>query len=155
MKRRIVLGVAIALVTVTFSVFAQQRNQAENRQRLDEQKNRYENQGGRPGQGGRGGQGGGGGGLFRLLDIDRDGNLSAKEIDGAVAVLMKLDANKDGILDAKELAVRGGGGKGKGNEGTQDGRGSQQRDEGPPRRGPGQKNDGQTNRPAGNRGESK
>ncbi|MBT4725030.1 MAG: hypothetical protein HOB29_08670 [Planctomycetaceae bacterium] len=155
MKRRIVFAVAIALVTVTFSVFAQQRNQAENRQRLDEQKNRYENQGGRPGQGGRGGQGGGGGGLFRLLDIDRDGNLSAKEIDGAVAVLMKLDANKDGILDAKELAVRGGGGKGKGNEGTQDGRGSRQRDEGPPRRGPGQKNDGQTNRPAGNRGESK
>ena len=155
MKRRIVFAVAIALVTVTFSVFAQQRNQAENRQRLDEQKNRYENQGGRPGQGGRGGQGGGGGGLFRLLDIDRDGNLSAKEIDGAVAVLMKLDANKDGILDAKELAVRGGRGKGKGNEGTQDGRGSQQRDEGPPRRGPGQKNDGQTNRPAGNRGESK
>ena len=111
MKRRIVFAVAIALVTVTFSVFAQQRNQAENRQRLDEQKNRYENQGGRPGQGGRGGQGGGGGGLFRLLDIDRDGNLSAKEIDGAVAVLMKLDANKDGIFDAKELAVRGGGGK--------------------------------------------
>ena len=155
MKRRIVFAVAIALVTVTFSVFAQQRNQAENRQRLDEQKNRYENQGGRPGQGGRVGQGGGCGGLFRLLDIDRVGNLSAKEIDGAVAVLMKLDANKDGILDAKELAVRGGGGKGKGNEGTQDGRGSRQRDEGPPRRGPGQKNDGQTNRPAGNRGESK
>ena len=50
MKRRIVFAVAIALVTVTFSVFAQQRNQAENRQRLDEQENRYENQGGRQGR---------------------------------------------------------------------------------------------------------
>ena len=49
--------------------------------------------------------------MFRLLDVDRDGKLSAKEIEGAVAVLMKLDANKDGTLDAQELVVRGGGGR--------------------------------------------
>ena len=50
--------------------------------------------------------------MFRLLDIDRNGNLSAREIDGAAAALMKLDANKDGILNARELTVRDGGGRG-------------------------------------------
>ena len=64
---------------------------------------------GQQGRGGRGGGQGGGGGLFRLLDVDRDGQLSAKEIDGAIAVLAKLDADNDGILDAEELNVRGGG----------------------------------------------
>ncbi len=53
-----------------------------------------------------GGQGGGGA-IFRLLDVDRDEKLSSKEIEGAVAVLMKLDANKDGELDSTELNVRG------------------------------------------------
>ena len=63
-------------------------------------------------RGGRGGQSGGG--LFRLLDVDRDGKLSAKEIDGAVAALMKLDANKDGTLDSQELVIRGKGRPGRG-----------------------------------------
>ncbi len=60
----------------------------------------------------RGGGQPGGGGLFRLLDVDRDGQLSAKEIDGAIAVLSKLDTNKDGVLDGEELNVHGGGGRG-------------------------------------------
>lgn len=64
----------------------------------------------RRGGGQGGGRGGQGGGLFRLLDVDRDGRLSAKEIDGALAVLTKLDANKDGMLDAQELNARRGGG---------------------------------------------
>ncbi len=83
------------------------------------------------GQGrGRGGGQPGGGGLFRLLDVDRDGQLSAKEIDGAIAVLSKLDTNKDGVLDGEELNVRGGGGRG--------GQGGERKDQGAqasPRRG--------------------
>ncbi len=65
-----------------------------------------------------GGQGSGGqrrGGLFRFLDVDRDGILSAKEIDRAAAMLMRLDTNRDGVLDAEELNVRVGGGQGRGN----------------------------------------
>ena len=159
MEQLLKVTVAFALLAISVPAVAQQGTNGQRKETQDQREGRGVTQSsGRQGgpsmqAGSRGGQGAGG--LFRLLDIDRDGNLSAKEIEGAVAVLMKLDANKDGILDAKELAVRGGGGKGKGNEGTQDGRGSRQRDEGPPRRGPGQKNDGQTNRPAGNRGESK
>lgn len=132
MKRLISLAAAIALLTVADSAFAQQGNKGKDDQRQGQQQDRGARQGGDKGQpqdrgerqrrgqgqqsrgqdGRRGGQGGGSGGLFRLLDTDRDGNLSAKEIDGAVAALMKLDANKDGILDAQELVVRGSGGRG-------------------------------------------
>ena len=41
--------------------------------------------------------------LLALLDADRDGKLSAKEIANAVAVLKKLDRNQDGALTAREL----------------------------------------------------
>ena len=90
---------------------------------------RQRNVQGRGGQGGQrrgGGQGrGGGGGLFRLLDVDGDGQLSAKEIDGAITVLARLDVNQDGTIDAQELIVRGGGGgQGRGaSRGSQGGKG--------------------------------
>ena len=139
MKRLITLAAALALLTVADSAFAQQGNKGKDDQRQDQQQDRGARQGGEKGQpqdrgerqrggqgqqsrgqdGRRGGQEGGGGGLFRLLDTDRDGNLSAKEIDGAVAALMKLDANKDGVLDAQELTVRGGGGQGGKKKGSQ------------------------------------
>lgn len=122
MKRLISLAAAIALLTVADSALAQQGNKGKDDQRQGQQQDRGERQRRGQGQqsrgqdGRRGGQGGGSGGLFRLLDTDRDGNLSAKEIDGAVAALMKLDANKDGILDAQELVVRGGQGRNRGGE---------------------------------------
>ena len=85
--------------------------------------------GGQRGRGQRGGgrRGGeqGGDGLFSLLDVDGDGQLSPKEINGAVAVLAKLDVNKDGILDANELAVRGQGGGDRGGQGGRQGGGGQ------------------------------
>ena len=127
MKRLITLAAAIALLTVADTAFAQQGDKGKkgkDEQRQGQQQNRGARQGGEQERGDRrgggkgqkggqrGGKEGGGGGLFRLLDTDRDGKLSAKEIDGAVAALMKLDTNKDGILDAQELVVRSGGGRG-------------------------------------------
>ena len=110
------LGFAIAttMLTPTHVALAQQSGKARNNQRSGQQADRdaKERTQGRKG-GGRGGQGGGG--LFRLFDVDRDGKLSPKEIDGAVAVLMKLDKDRDGVLSSEELAGvsrgRGGGGQ--------------------------------------------
>jgi caffeoyl-CoA O-methyltransferase len=62
------------------------------------------------GQQGRGGQGGA---FFQLFDTDRDGSLSATEIDAAAGKLRERDANKDGKLTADELP-RGPGGRGAG-----------------------------------------
>ena len=121
MKRLITFAAVFALLSVADSAFAQRGDKANDKQGQGQQQDQSARRGGNDGQkgGGSGGRGGGqgqkgggqggGGGLFRLLDIDRDGNLSAKEIDGAVAALMKLDVNNDGILDAQELVVRGGG----------------------------------------------
>ena len=127
--------IALTMCAPTDSAFAQQTVKERDTQRAAQQADRGPTtriQGrlgkGQPGKG-RGGQGGGGhgrggqgsGGLFRLLDADRDGKLSAKEIDRAIAVLMKLDRNRDGVLDTEELAGasrgRGGGQRGKGAEG--------------------------------------
>src|SRR5579885_2421581 len=57
------------------------------------------------------GPGGGAGPLILLFDTDRDGALSAAEIDAAAARLRERDANKDGKLTADELP-RGPGGRG-------------------------------------------
>ena len=118
MKWLFVFAIAMAMLTPTHVALAQQSGKARNNQRSGQQADRdaKERTQGRKG-GGRGGQGGGG--LFRLLDVDRDGKLSAKEIDGAVAVLMKLDRDRNGVLSSEELASvsrgRGGGGqRGKG-----------------------------------------
>ena len=46
-----------------------------------------------------------------MFDTDRDGTLSAAEIDAAAAKLRERDANKDGKLTADELP-RGPGGRG-------------------------------------------
>ena len=108
-------AIAMAILTPTHVALAQQSGKGRNDQRSPQQadSDAKERTQGRK-SGGRGG-----GGLFRLLDADRDGKLSAKEIDGAVAVLMKLDKDRDGVLSSEELAGvsrgRGGGGqRGKG-----------------------------------------
>jgi caffeoyl-CoA O-methyltransferase len=49
--------------------------------------------------------------LLQAFDTDRDGTLSATEIDAAAATLRQRDANKDGKLTADELP-RGQGGRG-------------------------------------------
>lgn len=41
--------------------------------------------------------------LASVFDADNDGVLSAAEISGSTAALMKLDANHDGRVDAAEL----------------------------------------------------
>ncbi|MDM8552010.1 hypothetical protein QUF72_18140 [Desulfobacterales bacterium HSG2] len=45
----------------------------------------------------------GGGPLMRVLDIDRDGQLSADEMENAAEALKTLDKNGDGILGRDEL----------------------------------------------------
>ena len=118
MKQLLKVTVTFALLAISVPAVAQQGTNGQRKRTQDQREDRggtqlRGEQGGRSMQDGkRGGQGGGG--LFRLLDVDRDGKLSAKEIEGAVAVLMKLDANKDGTLDAQELVVRGGGRGGRG-----------------------------------------
>ena len=63
---------------------------------------------GEPGRFGGGGFGGGGEGfripnpLLIALDTDKDGNLSAEEIENATAALKTLDKNNDGRLDQVE-----------------------------------------------------
>ena len=63
---------------------------------------------GDPGRFGGGGFGGGGEGfripnpLLIALDTDKDGTLSAEEIENAAAALKTLDKNKDGRLDQSE-----------------------------------------------------
>lgn len=41
--------------------------------------------------------------LMRVLDADRDGRLSANEINNATAALKQLDRNQDGQVDEQEL----------------------------------------------------
>ena len=118
MKQLLNVTAALALLAISVPVFAQQGSKGQSQKFQKQREGRGETQlrGQQRGRGmqrgGRGGQGSGG--LFRLLDVDRDGKLSAKEIDGAVAALMKLDANKDGTLDAQELVIRGKGRPGRG-----------------------------------------
>jgi predicted O-methyltransferase YrrM len=66
-----------------------------------------------PGQPGRGGPPNS---LLQTFDTDRDGTLSAAEIDAAAAKLRERDVNKDGKLTADELP-RGQGGRGQGGRG--------------------------------------
>jgi Ca2+-binding EF-hand superfamily protein len=47
--------------------------------------------------------------LFRLLDTDGDGRLSAEELRNAIKLLEKLDKNKDGYIDRFELEQAMGG----------------------------------------------
>lgn len=74
-------------------------------------------EGGRRGGEGRGEFGGRGRGgafdpLLRALDRDRDGAVSAAEIDGAPAALKSLDANQDGQLSNDEFRPAFGRGRG-------------------------------------------
>jgi hypothetical protein len=55
-----------------------------------------------------------GGPLMRLLDTDRNSELSAEETRNAPAVLKAADRNKDGKLTPEELDAAGGGGRGPG-----------------------------------------
>lgn len=93
-------AIAMAMLTPTHVALAQQSGKVRSDQRSGQQADRDAKE---RTQGKKGG-GQGGGGLFRLLDVDRDGKLSAKEIDGAVAVLMKLDRDRNGVLSSEELA---------------------------------------------------
>ncbi|MEM8883136.1 MAG: hypothetical protein AAGD14_03615 [Planctomycetota bacterium] len=54
-------------------------------------------------RGGRRGGRGGGSMMMSALDTDRNGELSAEEIEAAPTSLAKLDANKDGTISAEEL----------------------------------------------------
>jgi Ca2+-binding EF-hand superfamily protein len=56
--------------------------------------------------------------LFIALDKDQDGELSASEIDGAVAALRTLDKNEDGKLTLAELRPTPGGPGAPGGPGT-------------------------------------
>ncbi len=62
--------------------------------------------------GGEGGRGGFGGPpsnpLFDAIDKDKDGNISAAELEGAVAALKTLDRNGDGIISREEARPQGG-----------------------------------------------
>lgn len=51
-----------------------------------------------------------------MFDTNRDGTLSAAEIDAAATRLQERDTNKDGKLSADEIwpAFRGGQGRGRG-----------------------------------------
>jgi predicted O-methyltransferase YrrM len=73
-----------------------------------------------PGQPGRGGPPNP---LLQAFDTDRDGTLSAAEIDAAAAKLRERDANKDGKLTADELPRGQGGRGGPGGPGSGRGRG--------------------------------
>lgn len=112
MKQLLKVTVAFALLAISVPAVAQQGTNGQRKKTQDQREGRGDTQlrGQQRGRGMERGdrRGQGDGGLFRLLDVDRDGKLSAKEIDGAVAALMKLDANKDGTLDADELVIRGG-----------------------------------------------
>ena len=77
-----------------------------------------------------------GGPLMRLLDTDRDGELSAEEIRNAPAVLKAANKNKDGKLTPEEVDAASGG-RGPGGErggpparGEREQRGQQGADEG-------------------------
>ena len=54
--------------------------------------------------------------IFALLDADRDGFLSDKELQNAPTVLAKLDKNGDGNLSHEELVPIKSGKGGKGNK---------------------------------------
>ena len=65
--------------------------------------------------------------LMTALDADKDGKISAKEIENCVAALQKLDKDKDGKLSQEEIgwppSFGGGGFPGFGGGGFRGGRG--------------------------------
>ncbi len=93
------------------------------------------------GQPGRGGFRGPPSPLLDALDTNRDGELSAEEIENAPAALRKLDKNKDGRLSESELRPQGMGGPApmdrRGQAGTRrntgNSRNARNRDQMPPR----------------------
>ena len=97
---------ATCLGMVTGDATAQERGGREGdvRRERPDRGERGEDRGRRPQVGGQAGRGG----FMRVLpimpalDADRNGEISAKEIEDAVAALKKLDKNKDDKLTAEE-----------------------------------------------------
>ncbi|GAB5559111.1 MAG: hypothetical protein SynsKO_07580 [Synoicihabitans sp.] len=58
-----------------------------------------------PGDRGMGGPPPGGHPLLALFDTDKDGVISATEINAAAAALHTIDANKDGVLSEDEMVA--------------------------------------------------
>ena len=74
-----------------------------------------------------------GGPLMRLLDTDRNGELSAEEIRNAPAILKAANKNKDGRLTPEEVDAASGGGHGPGGGEGGGRRGGQNRPDDPNR----------------------
>ena len=100
--------------------------------------------------------------VMAALDANKDGAISAEEIAGASAALMKLDANGDGVLTSEEILPQrfqggrgggkgGAGGKGGGGRGGKGGAGGKGRDRGGKQRG-GEGGAKRTRRPAADDG---
>lgn len=75
--------------------------------------------------------------ILQAIDLNRDGQLTANEIQQAAASLMKLDRNRDGKLTQDELRPQFGG-RGQAQGGQRPGQGNQQGKAGGARRGQGQ-----------------
>jgi hypothetical protein len=116
MKRwTILLAGIIALAMLAHVVTAQP--EGGEKQRPDRGA-RLRRPGERPGGAGRRGEGAEGrrrqslSPLMRVLDANKDGKLSAEEINNAKAALLTLDKNDDGELTREELRPRRPGGEG-------------------------------------------
>jgi Ca2+-binding EF-hand superfamily protein len=91
-------------------------------------------EGGDRGPGGRGGRGSFPNPVFDAVDADKDGTISAKELEGAVAALKTLDKDNDGNITREEARPQFGGfgGPGGGGPGGPGGFGSREGGGGPP-----------------------
>ena len=107
MKRWAGIIAVILAVTVTADLAFAQRGGRPGEGARPTEGGREGGRGGRPGESGRGGRSGFGSSfaspIQTALDADKDGVISAKEIENAVVALRSLDKNKDGKLDRDEL----------------------------------------------------